>query len=371
MSCVNIHVIEAVVNPTLAPTDVGQHWINTATGVMWQSNGTATVANWVKVDADTDVKVKVSSNDTTAGFLNGKLVAGTGVTLTENNDGGNETLTIDSPDIKVKVSSADTTAGFLNDELTVANGTNPTSPLEKSITSPGADEKLQLKFDQTKLVLTASQISNFNEAAQDTIGPAIVAGSGISVNYDDPANTITITNSTISGGNRFWFSGHMLKELGHNVDNAGLTPVWPVELNSAFLNDDTAYKGLSVQAFDDTIIEGIGWHMTIPVGATSMMFFFRSKAKTAPATNKKVSLEMYFRLYADNTDIAAATTFQLNDLTMPANTFIQYDSQTITLATLGLTADRLYLMEMVRDATNANDTLVGDWHLVEIGISFT
>lgn len=41
-----------------------------------------------------DEKAKVSSNDTTAGYLNGKLVAGTGVTLTENNNGGNETLTI-------------------------------------------------------------------------------------------------------------------------------------------------------------------------------------------------------------------------------------------------------------------------------------
>ena len=44
--------------------------------------------------ADGNDLVKVSSNDTTAGFLNGKLVAGTGVTLTEGNDGGDETLTI-------------------------------------------------------------------------------------------------------------------------------------------------------------------------------------------------------------------------------------------------------------------------------------
>jgi hypothetical protein len=33
-------------------------------------------------------------NDTTAGYLNGKLVAGTGIGLTENNNGGNETLTV-------------------------------------------------------------------------------------------------------------------------------------------------------------------------------------------------------------------------------------------------------------------------------------
>jgi hypothetical protein len=36
----------------------------------------------------------VSSNDTTPGYLNGKLLAGTGISLTEGSDGGNETLTI-------------------------------------------------------------------------------------------------------------------------------------------------------------------------------------------------------------------------------------------------------------------------------------
>lgn len=63
----------------------------------------AIVACWYDPDAErwrllhfccSDEKVKVSSNDTTAGYLNGKLVAGTGITLTENNDGANETLTI-------------------------------------------------------------------------------------------------------------------------------------------------------------------------------------------------------------------------------------------------------------------------------------
>lgn len=39
-------------------------------------------------------KSKVSANDSTSGYLNGKLVAGTGITFTENSDGGNETLTI-------------------------------------------------------------------------------------------------------------------------------------------------------------------------------------------------------------------------------------------------------------------------------------
>ena len=57
-------------------------------------NGSA----WSAISADTDVKTLVSSNDTTAGYLNGKLVAGSNVTFTENSDGSNETLTIAATD---------------------------------------------------------------------------------------------------------------------------------------------------------------------------------------------------------------------------------------------------------------------------------
>jgi hypothetical protein len=57
-------------------------------GATITNNGTANGFG----SADTE-KVKVSSNDTTAGFLNGKLVAGTNISLTEGTDGGNETLT--------------------------------------------------------------------------------------------------------------------------------------------------------------------------------------------------------------------------------------------------------------------------------------
>ena len=64
-------------------------------------NGSA----WVAIVSDTDVKVSVSANDTTPGFLNGKLVAGTNISLTEGNDGGNETLTI-------AATSSGATAGF-------------------------------------------------------------------------------------------------------------------------------------------------------------------------------------------------------------------------------------------------------------------
>ncbi len=70
--------------------DEGDLFYNTTSNELKYYNGSA----WVAIVADTDVKVKVSSNDNTPGFLNGKLVAGANVSFTEGSDGGNETLTI-------------------------------------------------------------------------------------------------------------------------------------------------------------------------------------------------------------------------------------------------------------------------------------
>lgn len=84
----NVYRIGAT-DPTTS-LDEGDLFFNTTDNVLKAYDG----STWQNITFDTDVKTKVSSNDTTAGFLNGKLVAGTNITLTENSDGGNETLTI-------------------------------------------------------------------------------------------------------------------------------------------------------------------------------------------------------------------------------------------------------------------------------------
>jgi len=76
-------------------------------GATITNNGTANGFG----SADTE-KVKVSANDTTAGFLNGKLVAGTNISLTEGTDGGNETLT-------AALSGTIATSQIANDAITL------------------------------------------------------------------------------------------------------------------------------------------------------------------------------------------------------------------------------------------------------------
>lgn len=60
------------------------------------ANNLETTLSQLAAGAGTDTKAAVSNNDTTPGFLNGKLVAGTNVSFVENNNGGDETLTINA-----------------------------------------------------------------------------------------------------------------------------------------------------------------------------------------------------------------------------------------------------------------------------------
>jgi hypothetical protein len=66
----------------------------TAGQVLAKIDGSDYNTEWVTGGSGADELVKISSNDTTAGYLNGKLVAGLGVSFVENNDGANETLTV-------------------------------------------------------------------------------------------------------------------------------------------------------------------------------------------------------------------------------------------------------------------------------------
>jgi len=84
-----------------------------------------------------DEKVKISNNDNTPGYLNGKLVSGANITLTEGNDGGDEILTVAATGVNlVKVSANDTTTGYLNGKLVAGGGIDLTE------FNNGADETL-------------------------------------------------------------------------------------------------------------------------------------------------------------------------------------------------------------------------------------
>lgn len=89
--------IEEIAAPAAPPVDTARIYARDDAGTTKlyykRSDGTE-----IEIGAGgvlTDELVAVSANDTTPGYLNGKLIQGTYTTLTENNDGGDETLTVD------------------------------------------------------------------------------------------------------------------------------------------------------------------------------------------------------------------------------------------------------------------------------------
>lgn len=79
-------------NPPAGFDDVDLSGITGGQGLAY--NGTTKQFEPQTFAGGSDELAKVSINDTTAGYLNGKLVAGDGVELTEQGDGGDETLEI-------------------------------------------------------------------------------------------------------------------------------------------------------------------------------------------------------------------------------------------------------------------------------------
>lgn len=117
---------------------------------------------------NTDEVAKVSSNDTTAGYLNGKLVAGSGITLTENNNGGNETLGIAVSNLDA---SAITTGTIGTARLGTGTADSTTylagdQTYKAAVTSVnGQTGAVTVSGGDTKYVVTLNDVENTSTAA--------------------------------------------------------------------------------------------------------------------------------------------------------------------------------------------------------------
>lgn len=136
---------------------------------------------------------------------------------------------------------------------------------------------------------------------------------------------------------------------------------------------DTNNPGLTVRAFDDTLEEGVGIEFEIPADATNIRFFFRSRAETAAVSNLDVIPKVYFREQPHDVSVESwSSGYNLDALTMGNNneTF-QYASQTIAISNLGLIAGRMLQMELTRNTGSGSDTLIDDWVLKLLKVSFS
>lgn len=142
------------------------------------------------------------------------------------------------------------------------------------------------------------------------------------------------------------------------------TADWPVNARAAPAKDNVsnAIRGLR---FDGTAQEGVGFWLSVPTGFTNLQFKVHGKAWSSPGGTDGVSLKFRFREMPDNGAMgswAAAET--MNVIQIPNNIYFHTDVYSQTLTNWGLTAGKLYLVEMYRDPTDAYDTLDGiDWFM--------
>jgi hypothetical protein len=135
---------------------------------------------------------------------------------------------------------------------------------------------------------------------------------------------------------------------------------------------DSNNAGLTIRLFDDTAEEGVGFTIKIPATATNIIFAFVGRAETAPGAVNTVGLNIYNRGIPDNAAVQAfSAATQLADLDIPTNEFFQNDTQTLTLATLGLTAGETTQFELTRVAPTGGTNLPGNWDLLLCKVSFT
>jgi hypothetical protein len=135
---------------------------------------------------------------------------------------------------------------------------------------------------------------------------------------------------------------------------------------------DPSFNSLNVRSFSNTVEQGVGFTCSIPPGATTMTFKFRGRATTAPGVSSVVQPRLYARLLPNNSAVGAwSAANELSNITIPTNAFFQYAQQTVSLTTLGLTADRLYQFELTRRVTGVTGTNLGSaFLLAEMTIEF-
>jgi hypothetical protein len=279
--------------------------------------------------------------DITGGFTN---IATASSELTIASDAVTATRSIHSVDTEADAATDDvsTIAGFSHGRLLILRGEN----LNRNVILKDGVDNLNLD-------------GNMHLCAGSTTNNRIfLVGTGSG--WNELGRTI-VGNSFM---NRFKKYEH---EADHfqNPNNAN----WAVNA-TAPASADTNNNGFIGRCFDDTAEEGIGFSVFIPEDANNIMLHFISRAEVGAAAN--VVPKLYVRQVPDNASVTAwSAGTNLTALAMTADEAFQYDTQTIALTTLSLTAGRYTQFQLTRVGTNGSDTLTGDWCLLFFRVSFS
>lgn len=136
---------------------------------------------------------------------------------------------------------------------------------------------------------------------------------------------------------------------------------------------DPANIAIPTRQFSNTIEQGIGMMLSIPVGTTTITFRFKSKSAGTPSVASVVQPRIYSRVLPNNAAVGGwGTAFNMTNISIPTNIYYQYSTQTVALASLGMVAGNLYQIEMTRrtSGVTGGTNLAQNWLLAELTVEF-
>ena len=221
-------------------------------------------SNWQGIGVNTDVTAKVSANDTTTGFLNGKIIAGTGINLTENNDGANETLSISATSTNPTISSISPNT-IDNAEATITiTGSNFTSVPQVEFLNPSTGiwyTASTVTFNNsTSLTVTVTLTvdAQYKVRVENPDGLAILSGTILTVSDAPTWNTAAGDLGTFAGD----FSG-TLATLSATSDSAITYSEVGSNLTTANVTLNTSTGALTTTDFGGTSTTATTYNFTI------------------------------------------------------------------------------------------------------------
>jgi hypothetical protein len=136
---------------------------------------------------------------------------------------------------------------------------------------------------------------------------------------------------------------------------------------------DPSFASLSVRQFSNTTEQGVGFLLSIPTGATSITFKFRGRPASAPGVASVVQPRVYIRAIPNGSAMGAWSAAQnLSNISIPTTANFLYSNQTVTLASLSLTAGNMYQIELTRNiAPSSGTNLAANFLLAELTVELS
>jgi hypothetical protein len=220
------------------------------------------------------------------------------------------------------------------------------------------------------VIANANSVVAANSVGVQDSGVAVGSGSFNTLNF--AGSSLVVTDA--GGGVALVSDTSPLRVFTYypgafNVPNSS---DWAVNANAGVLADPNNV-GINTQSFSNTVEQGVGFSVSVPVGATNVLFRVRGRAATAQGSVQVVQHKLYSRQIGTGAVMAAwSAASSLAPISIPTNAYYQTNAQTVTLASLGLAAGNMYQLEFTRAVTPSSGTqLAANWLLAEVTVEFS